>query len=298
MKERMTPIWFKELDSTNNEAIRGIENYDNLSVLAARKQFAGRGQRGNRWDTEPGANLTFSIVLKFRSEGMTPLPASRQFRLSRIAALAVCDYLKAKGVESRIKWPNDIYVRDRKICGMLIENSLDGKDVDWSVIGIGINLNQKNRSGIRRGGGAGPFLFLLPAAVPGKRRPSANRLRAHPVPQRRAASIHRLRDRDGLPRHHPGHQRRCPAGRRTERRQQPDIRFQRDKLHYLKERYRMAAMAAARSSALKTELPATKISAPQRASSAALAGDTPPSTSMGIRSPRRSISAFRVRMRP
>ena len=143
MKERMTPIWFKELDSTNNEAIRGIENYDNLSVLAARKQFAGRGQRGNRWDAEPGANLTFSIVLKFRSEGMTPLPASRQFRLSRIAALAVCDYLKAKGVESRIKWPNDIYVRDRKICVMLIENSLDGKDVDWSVIGIGINLNQK-----------------------------------------------------------------------------------------------------------------------------------------------------------
>ena len=158
MKERMTPIWFKELDSTNNEAIRGIENYDNLSVLAARKQFAGRGQRGNRWDAEPGANLTFSIVLKFRSEGMTPLPASRQFRLSRIAALAVCDYLKAKGVESRIKWPNDIYVRDRKICGMLIENSLDGKDVDWSVIGIGINLNQKTF----------PVEVINPTSLPGR----------------------------------------------------------------------------------------------------------------------------------
>ena len=289
MKERMTPIWFKELDSTNNEAIRGIENYDNLSVLAARKQFAGRGQRGNRWDAEPGANLTFSIVLKFRSEGMTPLPASRQFRLSRIAALAVCDYLKAKGVESRIKWPNDIYVRDRKICGMLIENSLDGKDVDWSVIGIGINLNQKKF----------PVEVINPTSLTlltGAEYDVVAELDL--LPQGRAASIHRLRDRDGLPRHHPGHQRRCPAGRRTERRQQPDIRFQRDKLHYLKERYRIAAMAAARSSALKTELPATKISAPQRASSAALAGDTPPSTSMGIRSPRRSISAFRVRMRP
>ena len=143
MKERMTPIWFEELDSTNNEAVRGIKNFDNLSVLAARKQFAGRGQRGNKWDAEPGANLTFSIILKYRAAGMTPLPATRQFRLSRIAALAVCDYLKAKGVESRIKWPNDIYVRDRKICGMLIENSLDGEYVDWSVIGIGINLNQK-----------------------------------------------------------------------------------------------------------------------------------------------------------
>lgn len=144
MKERMTPIWFEELDSTNNEAVRRIENYNNLSVLAARKQFAGRGQRGNRWDTEPGANLTFSIVLKYKSPGMTPLPTTRQFLLSRIAALAVCDYLGEKGVESRIKWPNDIYVRDRKICGMLIESGLDGKFVDWSVVGIGINLNQKN----------------------------------------------------------------------------------------------------------------------------------------------------------
>ena len=143
MKERMTPIWFEELDSTNNEAVRGIENYDNLSVLAARKQFAGRGQRGNRWDAEPGANLTFSIVLQYRAAGMTPLPASRQFRLSRIAALSVCDYLADKGVEARIKWPNDVYVRDRKICGMLIESGLDGKNVDWSVIGIGINRNQK-----------------------------------------------------------------------------------------------------------------------------------------------------------
>ena len=143
MKERMTPIWFEELDSTNNEAVRRIENYDNLSVLAAWKQFAGRGQRGNRWDAEPGANLTFSIVLQYKEPGMTPLPATRQFHLSRIAALSVCDYLTAKGVESQIKWPNDVYVRDRKICGMLIENSLDGKFVDWSVIGIGINLNQK-----------------------------------------------------------------------------------------------------------------------------------------------------------
>lgn len=143
MKERMTPIWFKELDSTNNEAVRGIKNFDNLSVLAARKQFAGRGQRGNKWDAEPGANLTFSIILKYRAAGMTPLPATRQFRLSRIAALSVCDYLADKGVEARIKWPNDVYVRDRKICGMLIESSLDGEYVDWSVVGIGINLNQK-----------------------------------------------------------------------------------------------------------------------------------------------------------
>ena len=143
MKERMKTIWFDELDSTNNEAVRSIQNYDNLSVLAARKQFAGRGQRGNRWDALPGANLTFSILLKFKAPGMDSLPVSRQFDLSRIAALAVRDYLSAKGVESRIKWPNDIYVRNRKICGMLIESGLDGKRVDWSVIGIGINLNQK-----------------------------------------------------------------------------------------------------------------------------------------------------------
>lgn len=129
--------WFEELDSTNNELLRHIRDYDNLSVIAAVSQTAGRGQRGNRWLSKPGDNLTFSLLL--RPEG---LPVREVMALTCLATLAVRDTLREEGVPAVIKWPNDIYVGKRKICGMLVENGLDGTDIDWSVIGIGINLNQ------------------------------------------------------------------------------------------------------------------------------------------------------------
>ena len=143
MKKRMVPIWFETLDSTNSEALRHPERYDNLSVVAARTQSAGRGQRGNRWLSESGANLTFSLVLDFSAEGMKALPVRDQFMLSRAASLAIRDFLLQEGVDALIKWPNDVYVRNRKICGMLIENTLNGAFLERSVIGIGLNLNQK-----------------------------------------------------------------------------------------------------------------------------------------------------------
>ena len=129
--------WFRELDSTNNELLRHIRDYDNLSVIAVVSQTAGRGQRGNRWLSKPGDNLTFSLLL--RPEG---LPVREVMALTCLATLAVRDTLREEGVPAVIKWPNDIYVGKRKICGMLVENGLDGADIDWSVIGIGINLNQ------------------------------------------------------------------------------------------------------------------------------------------------------------
>lgn len=140
MKESARILWFETLDSTNNEALRRLERLDNLSVLAAREQTAGRGQRGNRWHAAPGENLTFSLVFK---PGF-PLPAAAAFGISRAAALAVRDYLEHRSVEARIKWPNDIYVRNRKICGMLVENTLREGLVQASVIGIGLNVNQRS----------------------------------------------------------------------------------------------------------------------------------------------------------
>lgn len=108
-------------------------------VLAAVAQTAGRGQRGNSWEAEPGKNLTFSILL--RPQGIA---AAAQFELSMLVSLAITDTIRSHcGVETLIKWPNDIYTPDgRKICGILIENSLSGAEISTSVAGIGLNVNQ------------------------------------------------------------------------------------------------------------------------------------------------------------
>ena len=137
MENKMRIKWLEEADSTNNELLRHIQDYDNLSVIAAVKQTAGRGQRGNRWVSAPGDNLTFSLLLK-----PAGLPAREVMALTCLATLAVRDVLRNEEVPAVIKWPNDIYVGKRKICGMLVENGLEGTDIAWSVIGIGVNLNQ------------------------------------------------------------------------------------------------------------------------------------------------------------
>ena len=138
-------IWHENLTSTNDKALEGVEQLDNLSIVATFCQTAGRGQQGNKWSSSVGQNLLFSVLIKdFNCFGLTPLPASRQFLLSRAAALAVVSFLEKWGLPARIKWPNDIYVGDKKICGILIENGLQGKALVRSIIGIGINLGQRD----------------------------------------------------------------------------------------------------------------------------------------------------------
>lgn len=146
MKEVIDIHWLDEIDSTNDEASRRIGESGNLSVLAAERQTAGRGQRGNSWLSPAGENLTFSMVLKFGDGFFAPYEAGKQFDISVSVALGLVDYLENKGIEGSIKWPNDIYVRNRKICGVLIENVLSGEHLAHSVIGIGLNVNQKNFS--------------------------------------------------------------------------------------------------------------------------------------------------------
>lgn len=143
-------MWFDSLDSTNDEAARHISDIDNLSVLSASEQTKGRGQKGNSWSSVPGLNLTFSVVLKYartlpesmKSGQLMPLKAIDQFSVSEAASLAVADLLSEYGIQAKIKWPNDIYVGDRKICGILIEHAVIGGNLAHSIVGIGLNVNQ------------------------------------------------------------------------------------------------------------------------------------------------------------
>ena len=131
----MQIIWYDTVDSTNTVALKKAAGLEDCAVIAARRQTAGRGQRGNTWTSEPGENLTFSVFLRWPSG----FAAGDVIRMNWLAAVAVRDFLQEEGVPAVIKWPNDIYVGKKKICGILVENRLSER---FSVIGIGINLNQ------------------------------------------------------------------------------------------------------------------------------------------------------------
>lgn len=139
MKNKISIEWYDEIDSTNTEMLRRTDALENFSVIAAVNQTSGRGQRGNAWHVQEGKNLTFSLLLKFQPG---ELEASDNFRLSIATSLAMLDYLRGEGIECKIKWPNDIYYKNKKICGILIENNLSGRSISNSIIGIGLNVNQ------------------------------------------------------------------------------------------------------------------------------------------------------------
>lgn len=131
-----------ETDSTNrylsqlcNDRQEAVAEF---TTVTAEFQTAGKGQRGNSWEAEEGKNLLFSFVLY-----PTFLEARRQFILSQIVSLAIKEELSRWSDEFAIKWPNDIYWRNRKICGILIENDLSGHCIGRCISGIGININQE-----------------------------------------------------------------------------------------------------------------------------------------------------------
>ncbi len=125
--------------STNTYLSRLAATLPGGTVIYTPSQTAGRGQKGNSWESEDGKNLTFSHLLK-----RPPVKARDQFYLSEAAALAVVEALTAEAGDGfSVKWPNDVYWHDKKACGMLIENSLDGSDIATSIVGIGINVNQE-----------------------------------------------------------------------------------------------------------------------------------------------------------
>lgn len=131
-------IHIEEIDSTSSH-LKSL-SADSLSdgcTVYADFQTSGRGQRGNSWESEPKKNLTFSTILFPQN-----IKAEDQFLISQITSLAIKDVLSRYTDNITIKWPNDIYWEDRKITGILIENSIMGEYISQSVLGIGINLNQ------------------------------------------------------------------------------------------------------------------------------------------------------------
>lgn len=134
----MNFLVLEEVDSTNSYvALHSSELADRTMVIAD-SQTAGRGQRGNSWESEPGRNLTFTLL--YRPAGVAP---HEQFAISEATALAMVDFLADSGIDAKIKWPNDIYVGDSKIAGILIEHSLTGSRITDSRIGVGLNVNQR-----------------------------------------------------------------------------------------------------------------------------------------------------------
>lgn len=138
----MAMIHLDSTPSTNSWCKENSPRLNNGDSVLTHNQTAGRGQRGNSWEAAPGMNLTMSLFL--RPEGIVP---ARQFLISEAVAIGVADTVeqvlgKRSDAPVRIKWPNDIYVGDRKIAGILIENVIAGSSLSQSIAGIGLNVNQ------------------------------------------------------------------------------------------------------------------------------------------------------------
>lgn len=139
---KATIIHLDVVDSTNSFAQELLTNHivENGTVIVARNQTNGKGQRGSVWLAEAGSNLTFSVI--FLPESM---PSTKQFLLNKALCLAIYNLLTAKGfANAAIKWPNDVLVNKKKIAGILIENALRGNYIQSVIAGFGINVNQNN----------------------------------------------------------------------------------------------------------------------------------------------------------
>ncbi len=129
----------EETTSTNDDAL--APRYRHGDIIWAERQTRGRGQRGHTWSSTEGKNLTFSLVLEPHF-----LPVGEQFLLSEVIALSLIDTFSEFGIDTRIKWTNDIYAGDRKLVGILIEHHYSASRLSRTIVGIGINVNQEEFS--------------------------------------------------------------------------------------------------------------------------------------------------------
>ena len=129
-----------EVDSTNAYAAEYITKNKvyNRVIIVADNQPKGRGQRTNKWESEANKNLTISVIYE-----PTFIEACNQFLISEVVSLGVCDYLSENINDVSIKWPNDIYIKDKKVAGILIEHVIKGSVLSSSICGIGLNVNQE-----------------------------------------------------------------------------------------------------------------------------------------------------------
>ncbi len=133
-------LFFENLPSTNTYAANLLKSKEvpEGTIVRAKYQSAGRGQMGNTWESEPGKNLLISIILYPRV-----IHASEQFLISMAISLGISDFLEREISGCKIKWPNDIYVKNDKIAGLLIENALIDNSIISTIAGIGLNINQR-----------------------------------------------------------------------------------------------------------------------------------------------------------
>ena len=136
-------IYYDEIDSTNNEIKRQLANdLPEFTVISAGAQTGGRGRSGHDWISPKGVSVSTSMVLYPREVSMQAIP-----RLTLIAAVAMAEALEQLyGLQTQIKWPNDILVSDKKICGILTELSTKDNHVDNVVVGIGVNVHNRQFS--------------------------------------------------------------------------------------------------------------------------------------------------------
>lgn len=136
-------IYMPSCHSTNDIALQMLKKPDTREgmVVITDHQTAGRGQRGNDWVSDPKANLILSVILKPNF-----LQASDQFYLNIIASLAVSRMIESAVNQNltKVKWPNDVLLNEKKVTGILIENTLQRNLIQWSVVGMGINVNQRD----------------------------------------------------------------------------------------------------------------------------------------------------------
>lgn len=135
----MQVLKFDNIDSTNTYAKSIIANKicSEETVIYTYNQTKGKGLGKNIWLSEGNKNLTFTLI------SFKEIEVKYHFYISMIVSLSICDYAKNKGVNLNIKWPNDIYFENKKICGILIENTICGDVINNSIIGVGFNLNQE-----------------------------------------------------------------------------------------------------------------------------------------------------------
>lgn len=134
-------FFFETLNSTN-DALKELlkkQKLEEFTIVRADFQISGRGQKGNTWESAKGKNLLFTVLLK-----PIFIPIKKQFIISQIVSLALKETLDTLIDSVTIKWPNDIYYKDSKLCGILIENILSEDKIESSIIGVGLNVNQES----------------------------------------------------------------------------------------------------------------------------------------------------------
>jgi len=132
-------LHLSEVDSTNAWLRSNLSNYTHGFVVSTDYQTTGKGQASNVWESERGSNLLFSLLLE-----PTKIPIKEQFILSQLVSISIVNVLRnLLNKEVRIKWPNDIYVDNKKLCGILIENTIIDSQMAKAIIGIGLNVNQQ-----------------------------------------------------------------------------------------------------------------------------------------------------------